>query len=279
MIVSPSSSCVGNVREVVSAAGPRGGRHRARAGVRELAPRVFELSELLVKQLGVEDVGAAFPHRVAYHPTCHSLRVTHVGEAPLDAAPARARARARAVRAADGVLRLRRHVRAQERRHLDGDAVATSATSSWPAAPRYAPRSTVVPAADRRRPRPARPPLRACTSPRSSRDGPLEHRELPQGGASASSRTCSSARTCAARPTRSRPSAPGVVGELPDWEELREAGRAIKADVLARLDEYLVAVRGGGDGSRRAGPLGLRRGRGERRRRSSRAGARRRPRC
>ena len=31
-----------------------------------------------------------------------------------------------------------------------------------------------------------------------------------------------------------------VVGEVEDWEELREAGRAIKADVLARLDEYLL---------------------------------------
>ena len=31
-----------------------------------------------------------------------------------------------------------------------------------------------------------------------------------------------------------------VVAELPDWEELREAGRAIKTDVLARLDEYLL---------------------------------------
>jgi L-lactate dehydrogenase complex protein LldF len=30
-----------------------------------------------------------------------------------------------------------------------------------------------------------------------------------------------------------------VVSELPDWEELREPGRAIKADVLARLPEYL----------------------------------------
>src|SRR3954471_53242 len=28
-------------------------------------------------------------------------------------------------------------------------------------------------------------------------------------------------------------------GELPDWEERREAGRGIKADVLAHLDEYL----------------------------------------
>ncbi|MGA2970930.1 MAG: LutB/LldF family L-lactate oxidation iron-sulfur protein [Acidimicrobiales bacterium] len=31
-----------------------------------------------------------------------------------------------------------------------------------------------------------------------------------------------------------------VVGEVPDWQALREAGRAIKADVLAHLDTYLV---------------------------------------
>ena len=31
-----------------------------------------------------------------------------------------------------------------------------------------------------------------------------------------------------------------VVSELPDWEELREAGRRIKQDVLANLDRYLV---------------------------------------
>ena len=30
-----------------------------------------------------------------------------------------------------------------------------------------------------------------------------------------------------------------VVAEVPDWEELREAGRAIKEDVMHRLDEYL----------------------------------------
>ncbi|HEY3182123.1 MAG TPA: (Fe-S)-binding protein [Gaiellaceae bacterium] len=66
-VVSPSSSCVGAVRELLGAD----------------APRVFELSEFLVGQLGVEDVGASFPHRVTYHPTCHSLRVTKVGDAPL----------------------------------------------------------------------------------------------------------------------------------------------------------------------------------------------------
>ena len=45
--------------------------------------RVFELSEFLVGRLGVQDVGASFHHRVTYHPTCHSLRLLKVGDAPL----------------------------------------------------------------------------------------------------------------------------------------------------------------------------------------------------
>jgi L-lactate dehydrogenase complex protein LldE len=32
--------------------------------------------------LGVEDVGAYYPHRVTYHPTCHSLRMIRVGDKP-----------------------------------------------------------------------------------------------------------------------------------------------------------------------------------------------------
>jgi L-lactate dehydrogenase complex protein LldE len=71
-VVSPSSSCVGTVRELYPQLVPDAP-----------APRVFELSELLVNELGIEDVGASFPHRVTYHPTCHSLRVTRVGDAPL----------------------------------------------------------------------------------------------------------------------------------------------------------------------------------------------------
>jgi L-lactate dehydrogenase complex protein LldE len=41
------------------------------------------LSQFLVDVLGVEDVGAYFPHRVTYHPTCHSLRLLRVGDRPL----------------------------------------------------------------------------------------------------------------------------------------------------------------------------------------------------
>ena len=43
----------------------------------------YELSELLVDVLGVTDVGAYYPHRVTYHPTCHSLRMLRVGDRPL----------------------------------------------------------------------------------------------------------------------------------------------------------------------------------------------------
>jgi len=70
-VVSPSASCVGFVRD-----------HYGRMGVPFSGPPVYELSEFLVDVLGVEDVGASFPHRVTLHPTCHSLRALHVGDRP-----------------------------------------------------------------------------------------------------------------------------------------------------------------------------------------------------
>ena len=48
----------------------------------EVAPRVRELSEFLVDDLGLSDVGARFPHAVAFHPTCHSLRLLRIGDRP-----------------------------------------------------------------------------------------------------------------------------------------------------------------------------------------------------
>jgi L-lactate dehydrogenase complex protein LldE len=47
------------------------------------AGRLYELTEFLVDRLGVTDVGASFPHRVTLHPTCHSLRMLHVGDRPV----------------------------------------------------------------------------------------------------------------------------------------------------------------------------------------------------
>ena len=45
--------------------------------------RTWELSEYLVGRLGVRDVGSSFAGSVTYHPTCHSLRLLRVGDAPL----------------------------------------------------------------------------------------------------------------------------------------------------------------------------------------------------
>jgi L-lactate dehydrogenase complex protein LldE len=67
LVVCPSASCAAHVRDHVP----------------ELEGRVYELSELLVDRLGVEDVGASYAGSVTYHPSCHSLRALRLGDRPL----------------------------------------------------------------------------------------------------------------------------------------------------------------------------------------------------
>src|SRR6201996_5941278 len=83
VVVSPSASCVGMVRDYYARVADLSGDAGLAREVAEITPRVLELSELLIDRLGVEDVGAYFPKRVTYHPTCHSLRMLHVGDRPL----------------------------------------------------------------------------------------------------------------------------------------------------------------------------------------------------
>jgi L-lactate dehydrogenase complex protein LldE len=82
-IVAPSGSCVGSVRHQHADVARQAGDTRLAERAETVAAQTFELSELLVDVLGVEDVGATYPHRVTYHPTCHSLRMLHVGDKPL----------------------------------------------------------------------------------------------------------------------------------------------------------------------------------------------------
>ena len=82
-VVAPSGSCVGSVREQHPGIVELVGDDRLTSRVEHLSPKVYELSEFLVDVLGVTDVGAYFPHRVTYHPTCHSLRMLRVGDRPL----------------------------------------------------------------------------------------------------------------------------------------------------------------------------------------------------
>jgi L-lactate dehydrogenase complex protein LldE len=79
-VVTPSASCAGSIRHQHPAlvAGTA-----AEERVRAVGSRVYELSEFIVDVLGVEDVGARYPHRVTYHPTCHGLRLLRLQDRPL----------------------------------------------------------------------------------------------------------------------------------------------------------------------------------------------------
>ena len=81
-VVAPSGSCVGAIREQHRDLAERAGDAPLVRRVDAIVPKVYDISEFLVDVLGVTDVGAYFPHRVTFHPTCHSLRVAHVGDRP-----------------------------------------------------------------------------------------------------------------------------------------------------------------------------------------------------
>ncbi len=80
-VVTPSGSCAGSARHQHGMVARRSGDAGLVKAV-EQSPPTYELSEFLIDVLGVEDVGASFPHKVAYHPTCHSLRMLGVGDRP-----------------------------------------------------------------------------------------------------------------------------------------------------------------------------------------------------
>lgn len=79
-VVSPSGSCVDMVRHHYPELFPAGTPNHSLA--QEVAARTFEFTEFLVRELGVTDVGARFPHKVAYHASCHLLRGLGVREEP-----------------------------------------------------------------------------------------------------------------------------------------------------------------------------------------------------
>jgi L-lactate dehydrogenase complex protein LldE len=79
-IVAPSGSCTSMIRVFYPEHFADDPERLAQAN--RLRERVYEFSEFLVKVLKVEDVGANFPRRVAYHDSCHLLRELGVAEEP-----------------------------------------------------------------------------------------------------------------------------------------------------------------------------------------------------
>ncbi len=79
----PSSSCVAMVRTQYPNLAASSSDAKLENEVKALIPRVYEFTELLLGKLGVENVGAYYPHRVTYHASCHSLRSLEVGDGPI----------------------------------------------------------------------------------------------------------------------------------------------------------------------------------------------------
>jgi L-lactate dehydrogenase complex protein LldE len=78
-VVAPSASCVGFVRNYYPALFDNSSLHNE---VKDLQKRTFEFSDFLVNVLGVEDLGATFYGRAAYHDSCAALRECKIKEEP-----------------------------------------------------------------------------------------------------------------------------------------------------------------------------------------------------
>ena len=82
-VVAPSSSCVAMMRDHYPKMAAELKDDGLMREVEELLPRVYEFSEFLTRRLGLEDVGAYYPHRVTYHASCHGLRNLGLGDGPM----------------------------------------------------------------------------------------------------------------------------------------------------------------------------------------------------
>ncbi|WP_080838895.1 (Fe-S)-binding protein [Cohnella massiliensis] len=51
---------------------------------RKLQSKSYEFTQFLVQVLGVTDVGAEFPRKVTYHPSCHGSRLLGIKDEPME---------------------------------------------------------------------------------------------------------------------------------------------------------------------------------------------------
>ncbi|MDI4646099.1 (Fe-S)-binding protein [Cohnella hashimotonis] len=79
-VISPSGSCTGMIHHYpkLFESDPV---QLARA--ERLRDKSYEFTQFLVNVLGVTDVGAHFPHKVTYHPSCHGTRLLGVKNEPM----------------------------------------------------------------------------------------------------------------------------------------------------------------------------------------------------
>ncbi len=79
-VISPSGSCTGMIHHYYPELFRDDPILLERA--RRLSKKTWEFSQFFVRVLGMDDLGAAFPHKVTYHPSCHANRLLGVKDEP-----------------------------------------------------------------------------------------------------------------------------------------------------------------------------------------------------
>ena len=79
-VISPSGSCTGMIHHYPKLFEDDPVMLKR---ANRLQSKAYEFTQFLVQVLGVTDVGAAFPHKVTYHPSCHGSRILGVKDEPL----------------------------------------------------------------------------------------------------------------------------------------------------------------------------------------------------
>jgi L-lactate dehydrogenase complex protein LldE len=79
IVVVPSASCAGFVKNYYSKIYDNAPHQK---DIKQFQSKVFELSDFLVNHLHIDDVGATFNGRVAYHDSCAALRECNLKTEP-----------------------------------------------------------------------------------------------------------------------------------------------------------------------------------------------------
>ncbi|WP_139992485.1 MULTISPECIES: (Fe-S)-binding protein [Paenibacillus] len=79
-VISPSGSCTGMIHHYPKLFEDDPVMLKR---ANRLQSKSFEFTQFMVQVLGVTDVGASFPHKVTYHPSCHGSRILGVKAEPL----------------------------------------------------------------------------------------------------------------------------------------------------------------------------------------------------
>lgn len=80
-VVSPSGSCTGMIHHYYPKLFENDPQMLQKAEA--LVNKTYEFTQFLVNVLGVSNVGARFPHKVTYHPSCHGSRLLGVKDEPM----------------------------------------------------------------------------------------------------------------------------------------------------------------------------------------------------